>query len=288
MKKYLRIVCTIIILLMVFQFTGCKKNQKKPTSQKKPSVSQKMSTPKELTKIEQDIETIIKEGQKLQNAQKAGQSSSVTTVAPQIKQSFNKKSQQCVQKSGQNSKPSQPKEPPEKKSWNTIDKTVKDIHTNWNVLIPTATKAGANSNLINNVSTAINTLTTNSNNKSINDTLIAANNVYKYIPDIETLFKAELTPDIKRLRYYNRDIAFNASTGKWDIAKKDIADLNTTWKTLKVKLTNEAKSSADKFDAGLAELEKSVNSKDSTITKVKSDVLETDIKSLEKASKSKK
>ncbi|TCW41891.1 hypothetical protein EDC21_10350 [Thermohydrogenium kirishiense] len=283
MKNYHKILYFLLIVVVIFQLSACKNNQKKPVPQKKPNTTQKMSTPKELTKIENDIETIIKEGQKLQESQKSESSkSSVSTLAPQNQQQGGK----STSKGGNKQK--QQKEPPEKKSWITIDKTVKDIHTNWNVLSPIAAKAGASTDLLNNVSTAINTLTTKSTNKLLNDTMIAANNVYKYIPEIENYFKTTSPPDIKKLRFYNRDIDFNSSIGKWDVATKDINDLKVIWKTLKVKLPKDAKTASDKFDSGLSELEKAVQAKDSTITKIKLNVLESDIKSLEKASGSKK
>ncbi|WKV08686.1 hypothetical protein Q2T46_14340 [Thermoanaerobacterium sp. CMT5567-10] len=283
MKNYHKILYFLLIVVVIFQLPACKNNQKKPVPQKKPNTTQKMSTPKELTKIENDIDTIIKECQKLQESQKSETDKlSVSALAPQNQQQGGK----STSKGGNKQK--QQKEPPEKKSWSTIDKTVKDIHTNWNVLSPIAAKAGASTDLLNNVSTAINTLTTKSTNKLLNDTMIAANNVYKYIPEIENYFKTTSPPDIKKLRFYNRDIDFNSSIGKWDVAKKDINDLKAIWKTLKVKLPKDAKTASDKFDSGLSELEKAVQAKDSTITKIKSNVLESDIKSLEKASGSKK
>ncbi|PHO06082.1 hypothetical protein BFT35_13120 [Thermoanaerobacterium thermosaccharolyticum] len=284
MKNYQKVMYFLLAIMITLQLSACKNKQKKPTPQKKPNITQKMPTPKELTKIENDIEKIIKEGQKLQESQQSKQSSksSVSALAPQNQQQGGK----STSKGGNKQK--QQKEPPEKKSWITIDKTVKDIHTNWNVLSPIAAKAGASTDLLNNVSTAINTLTTKSTNKLLNDTMIAANNVYKYIPEIENYFKTTSPPDIKKLRFYNRDIDFNSSIGKWDVATKDINDLKVIWKTLKVKLPKDAKTASDKFDSGLSELEKAVQAKDSTITKIKSNVLESDIKSLEKASGSKK
>lgn len=290
MKNYHKIFYFLLIVVVIFQLSACKNNQKKPVPQKKPNTTQKMSTPKELTKIENDIETIIKECQKLQESQKSESSkSSVSTSAPQGKQQSASKNQQGGKSTGQEgNKQKQQKESPEKKSWSTIDKTIKDIHTNWNVLSPIAAKAGASADLLNNVSTAINTLTTKSTNKLLNDTMIAANNVYKYIPEIENYFKTTSPPDIKKLRFYNRDIEFNSATEKWDVATKDINELKAIWKALRVKLPKDAKNASDKFDSGLSELEKAVQSKDSTITKIKSNVLESDIKSLEKASGSKK
>ncbi|AEF17684.1 MULTISPECIES: hypothetical protein [Thermoanaerobacterium] len=289
MKKYRKIVCLLLIFISVFQLSACKNKQKKPIPQKKPSTTQKMSTPKELAKIESDIDTIIKEAKKLKESQ-SGKSAqqSTTTLAPQDKKQSSSKSQGGGKSNEKGANKKQQKQSPEEKSWSTIDKTVKDIHTNWNVLSPIATKAGASTDLLNNVSTAINILTTKSSSKSLDDTMIAANNVYKFVPEIENYFKTTSPPDIKKLRFYSRDIEFNSSLGKWDIALKDIDEIKAIWKNIRIKLPKDAKNASDKFDAGLSELEKAVQSKDGTITKIKTSVLETDIKSLEKASKSQK
>lgn len=282
MKKYFKIVCAILILSLLILPAGCKKKQKKPTPQKKPQTTQKAAPPKELSKIEQDIDKIIKEAQKITEkpAKQAQQPSQGKQQKKDSKGKKQKKSEGSQQKTNQQS--------PSQKSWDTITKTVKDIHTNWNILNPLAVKAGAKPNLINGISTAINDLTAKTNQKSKIDVMLSANNVYKYIPDIEDLFKTETSPDIKRLKYYAMDVSFNGEAENWQQASKDLTDLNAVWKSLKPKLPKEAKTASDKFDAGFVELEKAVKSKDKNITKIKSDVLISDIKSIEKSSKPKK
>lgn len=138
------------------------------------------------------------------------------------------------------------------------------------------------------MSAAINDFTITTNKKSKIDVLISANNVYKYIPDLEDLFQTETPTDIKRLKFYAQDISFKSEVQKWDEVSKDIIDMNSVWKTLKPKLPKEAKNSADKFEAGLSELEKAVKSQNKVLIKIKADVLLQDIKSLEKTSKPKK
>lgn len=284
MKKCFKIVCAILILSLLVLPAGCKKKQKKPTPQKKPQTTQKTAPPKELSKIEQDIDKIIKEAQKI--TEKSAQQGQQASQEKQQKGEKGSKGKEQKKSEGSKQKPKQ--QSPEQKSWDTIAKAVKDIHTNWNTLNPLVVKAGAKPNLINSISTAINDLTTKTNQKSKIDVMLSANNVYKYIPDLEDLFKTEIPPDIKRLKYYAMDISFNGEAEKWDQASKDVTDLNALWKSLKPKLPKEAKAASDKFEAGLLELEKAVKSKDKNITKIKSDVLVSDVKSIEKSAKPKK
>ncbi|QSZ27840.1 hypothetical protein ACETAC_02835 [Aceticella autotrophica] len=274
MKRYFKSLSAILVLLFILLPSGCQKKQKNPIAQKT-QTAQKPQLPKELKKIEQDIDSIIKETQKMQN------------MPPQQAQKEKEKNEKGKEKEGkktskegQNEKQEE-KQAPQEKSWNTISQTVKDIHTNWNALNPIAVKAGAKPNLIDNMSTAINNLTISVEEKSLNDIMIKSNNVYKYIPDLEDMFKTLIPPDLKRLKYYNRNILFNTYTDDWDTMSKDIINLNAIWKSLKPKLPKEAKHASDKFEAGLTELEKAVKSKNKTIAKVKSEILEIDIKSLE-------
>lgn len=255
MKKYSKIVCALLIFLLLFSLSGCKnKQQNKP--QKKPQTSQKTELPKELSKIEEDIEKIIKEVQKIKEKTQTAQNAQ-KDKKDEKKEKDKNKSKQITQKT------------PEEKSWEQVDKLTKDIHINWNSLNPIAVKAGAKLNLINSMSAAINDFTITTNKKSKIDVLISANNVYKYIPDLEDLFQTETPTDIKRLKFYAQDISFKSEVQKWDEVSKDIIDMNSVWKTLKPKLPKEAKNSADKFEAGLSELEKAVKSQNKVLIKIK-------------------
>jgi hypothetical protein len=274
MRKYSKIVCAIFIFLLLFNLSGCKnKQQNKP--QKKPQTSQKTEVPKELSKIEKDIEKIIKEAQKIKEK-------------PQSDQEKQSDKEEKDKKDKKEEDKKTPKKTPEDKSWEEINKAIKDIHTDWNSLAPLVTKEGAKLNLINSMSAAINDLTIMANKKSKIDVLIYANNVYKYIPDLEDLFQTEAPTDIKRLKFYAQDIAFKSEVQKWEEISKDLIDINSVWQTLKPKLPKEAKNSADKFEAGITELQKAIKSQNKVLTKIKAEVLLQDIKSLEKTAKPKK
>ncbi|SHF15784.1 hypothetical protein SAMN02745195_01959 [Thermoanaerobacter uzonensis DSM 18761] len=271
MRKYSKIVCAIFIFLLLFNLSGCK-NKQQNKHQKKPQTSQKTEVPKELSKIEKDIEKIIKEAQKIKEKPQSDQEKQ-SDKEKKDKKEEDKKS---------------PKKTPEDKSWEEINKAIKNIHTDWNSLTPLVTKEGAKLNLINSMGAAINDLTIIANKKSKIDVLIYANNVYKYIPDLEDLFQSEAPTDIKRLKFYAQDIAFKSEVQKWEEISKDLIDINSVWQTLKPKLPKEAKNSADKFEAGVAELQKAIKSQNKVLTKIKSDVLLQDIKSLEQTAKPKK
>lgn len=253
MRKFIKLFSALLIIALIFNMTGCKKQDK---AQKKPQTSQKTEIPKELTKIEKDIEKIISEAKKIKEKPSSTSSKKET--------------------------------PTNEKSWKEIEKTAKDIHSNWNSLNPIVTKKGAKLNLINSMSAAINDLTLVANKKSKIDVLIYANGVYKYIPELEGLFSTDPSLDIKKLKFYGQDIDFKSEIQKWDEISKDLIDISSTWQTLKTKLPKEAKTSADKFNASISELQKAVKSQNKVLTKVKAEVFLNNLKSLEKAAKPKK
>lgn len=261
MRKFIKLFSALLIIALIFNMTGCKKQDK---AQKKPQTSQKTEIPKELTKIEKDIEKIISEAKKIKEKPSSTSSKKDSDKDKKKETSTNEK------------------------SWKEIEKTVKDIHSNWNSLNPIVTKKGAKLNLINSMSAAINDLTLVANKKSKIDVLIYANGVYKYIPELEGLFSTDPSLDIKKLKFYGQDIDFKSEIQKWDEISKDLIDISSTWQTLKTKLPKEAKTSADKFNASISELQKAVKSQNKVLTKVKAEVFLNNLKSLEKAAKPKK
>lgn len=253
MRKFIKLFSALLIIALIFNMTGCKKQDK---AQKKPQTSQKTEIPKELTKIEKDIEKIISEAKKIKEKPSSTSSKKET--------------------------------PTNEKSWKEIEKTVKDIHSNWNSLNLIVTKKGAKLNLINSMSTAINDLTLVANKKSKIDVLIYANGVYKYIPELEGLFSTDPSLDIKKLKFYGQDIDFKSEIQKWDEISKDLMDINSTWQILEVKLPKEAKATAEKFEVSISELQKTVKSQNKVLTKVKAEVFLKNLKSLEKVLEPKK
>ena len=74
--------------------------------------------------------------------------------------------------------------------------------------------------IIDNFSVSLNNLTNMDLNKETVNSLMAANNLYSYIPDLYMLFDTPYSPEIKRLRHYARSIMLNALTENWTDSEK--------------------------------------------------------------------
>ncbi|MGB9809809.1 MAG: hypothetical protein ACPLSA_07215, partial [Caldanaerobacter sp.] len=130
MVKFPKWIVALLILGIMFNTTGCKKQEK---IQKKPSTSTESQVPKELTKIEKDIEKIIDEAKKIKTVYKTPEKSQSDEKTKSKKEEKQKPSQNEIK-------------------WQQIEKNLKDIHNDWNSLSTLAMKKGAKLNLINSMS----------------------------------------------------------------------------------------------------------------------------------------
>lgn len=170
-------------------------------------------------------------------------------------------------------------------TWKEISSTVNKLHYQWNGYLPSATKKNANRQLIDNFDNALNALTSTIQTKDKNQTLLAANNLYSYIPDFYMLYKTESSPEIKRIRYYARNIVLNSNISNFEQADKDIISIKATWAIYKNTIAQENQDLSSKLDYSIYELEKVVAEKNQPLIDIKGRITISNTKSLEKAAK---
>lgn len=311
LKSILLIVLTASILLLC----GCNRNQQSPESKAEQMKASEKSdkVPEDLENIENSIEKIIKalEGpavtikdEKEQGKDKASQSENQENEGNedkkssqskksetedseenQDKQSENKNNQES--KEQKDSEESDSKKAASKDPWQEISSTINNLHYQWNAYIPSATKKNAHKDLIDNFDDSLNNLTSNIVTKDKNKTLLAANSLYKFIPDFYMLYKTPSSPEIKRIRYYIRNAVLNASISNWEQSKKDIDDLKSSWTIYKNAIDQKNQELASKLDYSIYELEKVVNEKNMYLTDIKGRIAISNTESIEKAEKEK-
>lgn len=316
-KKFISIIFALIILT---QLAACGKVLQKPNGQQQSTQSEQQSdkAPSELTELENNIEMIIKtlggpaaqetkrgkqdtsskqekkdaekdqdEGKNKEKSQdkqgdkdqdKQGDKSQQGDKNQQRGQSRQKgQDQEQDQTPGTIQQPRQPQDPMGK-----IVPLVNNLHYRWNNLLPIAVKQGAKKDLVDNFGNALNSLTETSIGKNKTNTLMAANNLYSYIPDLYSLFKTKTSPEIKRMRYYSRNAILNSLTGNWTQADSDIENLKSTWSLYKKVLSNEQQDMVNKLDFSIYEFEKVVKERNQTLTDIKGRVSFSNIEALEK------
>jgi hypothetical protein len=211
------------------------------------------------------------------------------TQSSQGAQSGQNQSQQGSQSSqqGQGQQQSKPSSSSQQDPMEKVPALVDKMHYQWNNLMPVAIKKGANKDLVNNFGNKLNDLSSTVVGKDKMKTLIAANQLYAYIPDLYLLFKPKLSPEIKRVRYYSRSSILNSLTANWAQANSDIDNLKSIWVVYKNSLNKDQQDIANKLDLSIYELEKVIKAKNQPLVKIKGKVEFSNIEALEKAMESK-
>ena len=290
-----------IFLASVFTLlTGCSSNQSSGSSsgasQSDPEEEKAMSS---LTGLENNIEITIKALGGPAAQQESQQNSGSLQSSSSDDRQGNKSSQQGQQSQGsqssqqgqqsqesQSSQQGQQSKTSSTNQQNPMDKVsqiVDQMHYQWNDLMPEAIKKGAKKDLIDNVDNAINKLSVTTASKNKMNALLAANQLYEYIPDLYALIKPKPSPEIKRILYYSRNVIINSTVANWTQADSDIKSLKSTWDLYKNSLSKDQKDVANKLELSIDELEKVVKGRNQSLVNIKGKVEFSNIIALEKA-----
>lgn len=298
MKKTGRLLKTMAYILLVpmLLISGCSQKEQKPEARQQSM--QDAGSPEEsseqLEEIEESIEKIImvldgpsaeagkdrqdgaKEEKTVQEQQSQQQSGSEHGGEKNQQEGAQKEQQSQGQQKGQTSQQSQKDDP-----WSEISLTINKLHYQWNDYMPQAVKLGANQKLVEAFSDALNSLTSTIIGKNKTNTLMAASYLYAYIPDFYSLYKAGVSPEIKRVKYYTRNAMLNALTANWEQADFDMNSLKSSWSMFRNTLANNHKENTEKLDFSIYELEKAIIERNQPLTDIKGRVAMSNIQSLE-------
>jgi len=294
-KSFLKMIVYILGILIIFCSCG-QKSSKPQENQEKP--------PQSLTQIEQNIDSIIdildKEG-KVQESTETGkqqgqeskntssQGSSQSGGSSQDSQQSGGSGQSSSQSGGssqgstggessQSSKQTQPSTPT---NWEQVDKIIKDTHKKWNEYQPEAVKIGISSEMTNSFDNTLNTLTNNIDGKSLISTLSNATDLYKYIPEFLSHYKSKFV-DIKRVKYFTRDVMYNSRSDKWDLADNSITKMNTLLSNIRSQSSEEIKNNINSLLYGISDLEKVTKERQKNLIQIKGNIILDNIKIIEK------
>lgn len=231
------------------------------------------------------------QGSQQQSTQKGSQQQSTKQSSQQqsTQQSSQQQStQQGTQKkanqsssSGKKASQQKPANPPEK--WSEVDKLVNDLHFQWNEFMPEVAKKGADLKFIDSFDTALNSLTTTVASKDKEKVMTSANELYKNIPDLYSIYRTKMSPEVKRLIYYTRDIILESARDNWTQVKKDNDSIERSWSLFKNTLDKEQQQIADKLNFSIYELKKVTGDKNKQLSGLKGKIVLNNIKELEQS-----
>jgi hypothetical protein len=281
----------VFIMVLFFTFfcnalTGCSRKPAKSPSKNQGSEKKESQA---LIRLQTDIESVLKEYEKVYLAQTAPPPQS-----PQQSQESNKQEQQQSdsKNSGQSEKgekggqegdsekqqSSGGGQTEKKADWPKLEQDIAKIHEQWNNFQSEAIKSGASLEMIDDFSNTLNHLTMTITRQELYEGLITITNLYDKTIDIEKLFKTKTPPDIKKILYYGRLATYNILNNDEIGAKESINNAFTAWYTVKPQVEDTTKSSNAEFS--LRELEQAIMEKDPNLIKIKAQICEKKIRDL--------
>lgn len=296
--KALRIFSAYMTLLIIL-FTcinlvaGC--SRKPAKSPPKNSDTQKKES-QALKKQQTDIESIIKEYEKVYLMQTAPPPKPPESPESGTEQQSGKQGQSQQQQksdSGGESKQEQGGEQGQQQSsqsqnqtatqpdWPKLEKDIAKIHEQWNEFQTEAMKSGATSEMINDFSNTLNQLTMTLTRQELYEGLLTVNELYGKTIDFEKLFKTKSPPDAKKIMYYGR-MAVYKSLNNDDFGARDaINNALISWENIKsqVQDTNEAA----KVQFSLNELSQAITEKDPNLIKIKAQIAQKNVQDVIKS-----
>jgi len=194
--------------------------------------------------------------------------------------------QQQTSKEQQIQKDQQKPQTPDK--WSKVEDLIRKLHYKWNDLSPDLSKKGADIKLIDNFDNALNQLTTTVSSKDVQKVLESANTLYSKLPDIYSLYRAKISPEVKRMVYYTRNIILEAAKDNWEQVIKDNEAIEKSWSLFRNTLENKQKEPGDKLNFSIYELKKVSAEKNKQLTDIKGKIVLDNIRDLQKAIEEKK
>ena len=188
--------------------------------------------------------------------------------------------------SGKKQSSQKPANPPEK--WAEVDKLINALHNQWNEFMPEVAKKGADMKFIDSFDTALNNLTTTAATKDKEKVMTSANELYKNVPDLYSIYRTKMSPEAKRLIYYTRNIILESARDNWTQVKKDTDSIEKSWSLFRNTLDKEQQQIADKLNFSIYDLKKVTGDKNKQLSGLKGKIVLNNIKELEQSFEKKK
>ena len=170
----------------------------------------------------------------------------------------------------------QMQKPPEDitETWKEINTTIKGIHDKWNVLEPVLMEENVPSETIAGFENTLDTLTAHGMQNKYFETLSTSNLLTSHLPKFMGNFKKDVPPTVFTLKFLVRNVVITAASENYQGAQESLDKIKEQSQSVKSKLIEKkAKTTADKFDASVSNLQKSVEKKDLNLIKINASIV---------------
>jgi len=263
-------VIILIITILPGLIAGCssKEAEKKPSSS-----SEKTDLPSGLKSIRSELEKLIPQleqtaqilpGSSIQDEQQSGGG-------------------EGEQQSGQNTGKEQQAPPSEMQdTWSKISDSIEKIHQSWNEAEAVVVQEGLSTDVRDKFERGLEELTISADGKSIEGSMFAALEVYRYYADMVDLFNSKIPAEFFRVKYEAMLIGAESGRGTWEQARDALPRLKAQWDILKKNETIKDEDISKKTENSLNDLMDAVEKQEVCLVEIKSDIVLKNMDALEK------
>lgn len=288
----------VILLIIILIPVGCGKKQSASQKPQSSDTGQKPKAPAAAEDILKDVTAIIAEldrKTKLQKvpgleqaSQDGGQSGQMSQGAGSSK--GGQGSQSGGSQSGKSSSSSksggqQPSQGGGQKgmaSWQKEMQSLKNLHSNWNMLEPQAAEAGLSPSSRDGFERTLDNLTLAVSSRRLEESLTAAIELYGQYGELARIYAIPQPVEFYQVQYGVMAAMAEASREKWDTAREKIDATEDPWSMLLPRVSKQDKMLAQRVDFSLRDLKSAISSQEMNLVAIKGEIAMNNFKALEK------
>ena len=297
MKSTKKIHFFIIAFFLIFSLSACGQKPQKPSPKTEDTPPE---MPKVIEELEKDLlkimtladkipyfERVIIETEKIEEEKKK-EEAEMATGGEESKSQPKESSQtpqvqpkpmtieesiltEVLNKEKTSSEDKEEEKPPKDitETWKSINTTTRGLHDKWNVLEPLLIQQSISPETVAEFEDTLDRLTNLAINNNYFGSITTANRLTLFLPKFMTVFKKDIPPTVYVLKYHVRDVVLNTAVENYPQAQESLNHIKEQGQSIKSDLIEKkAKSTADKFDASVINLQKSLDKKDINLIKI--------------------
>lgn len=263
MNKNIKILLFFLTLSLLLSSCS-KKPEKKSTAYEK-----RENAPQNLNKIYENTNLILKDIEEISKV-------SVETEQEEVK--LNEENSKSKEKSNKESK-----EEKLKKLWKGIDKSIENIHKDWNNYEIEGMKKIGNTNSIDKFEESLNDVTVSIENRDHLNIINNGSKVLFHISPFFDIYKDEIKGDISRIKYYVYQGYILGDKGEKEKSINFISQGEANLNSIRQKIENDKDKlkTLEKLTLSLNDMKKSIEKESANLFKIKRDIVLNNLKKLE-------
>lgn len=143
-------------------------------------------------------------------------------------------------------------------SWSAVSAEISAITSAWNGLQPQLQARGARAGLLTSIGASISALRHQSNLLAIRGTAMAANQLTSFVPDMVTLYRSAVPPQLYEMLYLTRAVQFDADGGHSRAVWQDARALSTQYDYIRPSAQGVDPTAQAQLDSQLSDLNTAV------------------------------